>query len=112
MRFVIGVLLWGISFSLWFLLGQMIDADVPLVLDLGVGVLAILGALAVILACDRGWGWHPEHERLKTFAIVLIGMTVVGAVFLFYWTGKGAVQVYHDLRTDLPQHSDGSDGRN
>ena len=108
--FLLGFVLWSILAGFWLLFVKMVDADIRLAVDIVVAIPGIAASLIVWLACERGWGWYPQSGGLKRFTMVLIGTSVVGAVFIWYWTGKGLVQMYHEVRTALAHPSEERDG--
>jgi hypothetical protein len=61
-------------------------------------LLTVAPLYALIMAGIKGWSWFSQYAyntfggMLKTFAFLLLGVSVIGTLPVFYWTGKGVLE--------------------
>ena len=96
--FIIGAVLWSISFAL---MAQGYGVGSGGLRATGITAGLILLLILWIMSCI-GWdtftigGWGGF--QLKMILTVVIAGTIIGFLFVFYWTGKCALQAYVRMR--------------
>jgi hypothetical protein len=99
--FVVGAVLWAISFAL---MAQGYGAGYGGIRAMGITAGLILSIILWIMSCI-GWDTFPVGGgggfQLKMIATVVIGGTIVGLIFVFYWTGKCALRAYERMRQEV-----------
>ena len=100
--FLVGLALWGLDAGLF-----SIAFSVNLV-----GIRAVIAVLAMVLffvlfdlGCVRGWDWLSDRYSMGIYAwgikvvvFLLLACTLIGAIPVLYWTGKGAMRWYYRRR--------------
>ncbi len=99
MVFVVGLIAWGLVIGLFYAtFATSSSSEVSWVLMIPALILAYI---AVDLA-TKGWDWLADRGvygwRFKVMLIVILLLTVIGALPVIYWTGKGAVRWYYQRR--------------
>ncbi len=90
---LLGGLLW--TMSLWLFTRIEHAAGGSLWMLLGVAPLYLL-----IYAGLRGWRWYSQYPintvggMIKCFALLFLGISVVGTLPVLYWTGKGVWETF------------------
>jgi len=98
--FLVGLVLWGLDAGLFSIAFSGNSTS---------GIRTILGALSIILflvlidlGCVRGWDWLADRYSMgiyawgiKVIVFMLLPVTLIGAIPVLYWTGKGAMRWYY-----------------
>ncbi|MBN1937915.1 MAG: hypothetical protein JW934_24895 [Anaerolineae bacterium] len=95
--FFIGLILWAIDAGLFYSITLFANSSSWLPL-----IPMILGAVLLYILIDlstKGWDWLTDRGvygwRLKVMLLILLLMTMIGAIPVLYWTGKGALRWYY-----------------
>ena len=98
--FLVGLVLWGITAGLF---------SIAISVNLASGIKIVFAVLATVLffvlfdlGCVRGWDWLSDRYSMGIYAwgikvvvFMLLPVTLIGAIPVLYWTGKGAMRWYY-----------------
>ncbi len=91
---LIGAALWAVVLAIVY--AAVVVPDDP---NLVVAIPAILCFVGAILLAMKGWDWMSQYEigtvgsAIKIFVLLMLPVTVIGALPICYWTGKGAARL-------------------
>ena len=100
--FLVGLALWGLDAGLF---------SIAFSVNLA-GIRAVIAVLSMVLffvlfdlGCIRGWDWLSDRYSMGIYAwgikvviFALLLFSLIGAVPVLYWTGKGAMRWYYRRR--------------
>lgn len=101
--FLVGLVLWGITAGLF---------SIAFSENVASGIRTVFVVLSMVLffvlfdlGCVRGWDWLSDRYSMGIYAwgikvvvFLLLACTLIGAIPVLYWTGKGAMRWYYRRR--------------
>jgi hypothetical protein len=91
--FLLGVILWSIAGAIFY---ASIQSDSPNEMMM---VLTLIPLILVFALAMKGWDWYSEYKMGtvghfgKFFVMMILMLTVIGFLPMFYWSGKGAARL-------------------
>jgi len=91
---LLGGLLWIVAVLIFYRLGMHGGSGTL------VRILTVIPLYLLIDSGLKGWSWHSQYAYntvgalIKTFVFLILGISVIGTLPVFYWTGKGVLETF------------------